>query len=98
MHRTRPREITDQRALSTRESGDYAEFFARRICTADKPMDRRTLSVSAPGADAVPANRGTVREKRGAGAGCFLPSTSTQLPRARLCRCSDASFMLKATG
>ena len=34
---------------------------------------------------------GTVRLKRGAGAGCTMPSTSTKVPRAFRCGCSGAS-------
>ena len=34
---------------------------------------------------------GTVRLNRGAGAGCVVPATSTNVPRSTLCGCSAAS-------
>ena len=55
---------------------------ARRRCRYQGP---RVCAAMEPG----------VRLKRGAGAGCGAPSTSMKVPRATLCGCARASFIVR---
>src|SRR5208283_1533172 len=62
-----------------------------RQCRHSTPQSASTASASAPAFGGAVGGAGTVREKRGAGAFCSRPSTSTKALRARLCGCSAAS-------
>src|SRR5690606_2667886 len=64
----------------------------RRSTSSDaKPQVRRASRVCWPGAGGGPATAPGVRLNRGAGAGWTTPSTSTKVPRWRLCGCATAS-------
>ena len=58
------------------------------------PNSASAVRVWSPGRAGPPGSSVTVREKRGAGAGCTTPSTSTKVRRYRFCACSGASERL----
>lgn len=51
----------------------------------------KTEPVSAPGTEGTEGVPGTVREKRGAGAACGMPSISMMVPRAAMCGLAGTS-------
>ena len=60
-----------------------------------KPQSCNAASVALPDGAGALGTSGAVREKRGAGAGCWTPSTSVKVPRCTLCGCARASFIVR---
>ncbi len=56
-----------------------------------RPSARASSRPPSPGAGAGRCTAPGVREKRGAGAGCTMPSSSRYVSRARMCGCAGAS-------